>query len=491
LLAILALDDKFDFVDDSYYIMLAKSLAGGFGYSDINLPVPVFHDHFPPGLPLLLSVPTLFGFDLSTTVILYKLLLIACGAVSLYLFARLATEEGFSSEAVSSATLLSAVSIVFVGFTTRVGSEMLYSMLSVAALIAFTRYERASIVSRRLLVLALFLVACVLTRSIGFVLIGSAFLTLLLKRDLKRAAVVGFSAGLLWLPWFLMSRSRGSGIAWYSHEFLSAFGTDSVANITRRVLYNGWLLLDRDIPRVVFSLSSSEFIRAHRILNAVVLPVRLGISAVVIVAILVALRRQRSAAAIYVTCYVLLISVWPTDPSRYIVPMAPFLCLAFVWGAWMILERRSELMKFRRTAMAGLLAACIASHLITDARAISVVRRSGHYTFEAASIWNETMTAYEWIRQNTPPSSVIGCQPAIGPHVFLFTGRKALPLTRRPETYPQLGISHILYITDPTMYDGPEVRRRPGLNEFIDIAGGKLSLNLVYRSADMAVFEMK
>src|SRR5262249_10140643 len=60
LVGILVLNGKFNWVDDAYYIMLGKALAGGYGYKDINLPVPVTHRFFPPGLPVLLSIPSLF-----------------------------------------------------------------------------------------------------------------------------------------------------------------------------------------------------------------------------------------------------------------------------------------------------------------------------------------------------------------------------------------------------------------------------------------------
>jgi 4-amino-4-deoxy-L-arabinose transferase-like glycosyltransferase len=495
LVAFLALDNKFDFVDDSYYVLLAKSLAGGFGYSDISQPAPHFYNHFPPGLPLLLSIPTLFGFDLSTNVILYKLVLIACGAASLYLFSRLAVAKGFSREAVSAVILLASVSIVFVGFTTRVASEMLYSLLAVAALLALTKYERGSSISRWLLVSALLLVACLLTRSIGVVLIGAAFLTLTLKRDFKRAILIVITAGLVWLPWFVVSRGEGSAIGTYYREFLSTSGNESIATIAKRMLYNGWLILDRDIPRVIFSISSSEFIRGSRSLNATFLPVRLGISALVVLPILNSVRRKPCTAAVYVLGYLVLISMWPGDPSRYIVPMVPFFCLGFIEGLRKLFEKVSTwnpgLPNLQRSAFISILLLCVATQLITDARVISVVRRSGHYSFEAASIWNETMTAYGWVKQNTAPSSVIGCDLPIAANIYLFTERKAVSLPKRPEAYAQRGITHIAYIIDPTLYEGPETKEKPNLEQFISRTSGKLSLKLVYQSPNVSIFELE
>jgi len=138
---------------------------------------------------------------------------------------------------------------------------------------------------------------------------------------------------------------------------------------------------------------------------------------------------------------------------------------------------------------AGVVATCVVSQLISDARFVSTVRRTGHYNAEAASIWNEIMTAYEWINQNTPQSITIGCEPAIDPSVYLFTGRKSLALASRPEAYKRL-VTHILHVTSPTMYKGSEVKGRPNLQQFMERASGKVPLTRVYQSTNVSIFEI-
>src|SRR6184192_2294375 len=43
------------FFDDAFYVILAKSLATGHGYRNLNLPGAPFASHYPPGYPLFLS----------------------------------------------------------------------------------------------------------------------------------------------------------------------------------------------------------------------------------------------------------------------------------------------------------------------------------------------------------------------------------------------------------------------------------------------------
>lgn len=494
LISCFALNTRFDFVDDAYYIVLAKSLAGGFGFSDIHLPEPRFHRHFPPGLPLVLSLPTLLGFDLSTSVVIYKLILICCGALGLYCFARFALAEGYSKHLVPAAILLASVSITFVGFTTRVASEMLYLLLSALALVALNKYEQSSLKSRWLPLSAVFLVTLVLTRSIGLVMLVAALLSWVIKREFKRAILLIIASVALWLPWFLVSKTGGSGVESYYDEFFSSFNPGAFFELGKRVVENGWLLLNRDIPRAIFSIGSSEFVEARPWLDAFFLPLRLGISAVVVLSILRGLRQAPRLASLYLAGSLLLITMWPWDPSRYIVPLIPLLCLSFVAGLRMIFERlpaiRQNWLSIQPKLLAGVVAACIASHLISDARFVLTVRRSGHYNAAAASFWNEITTAYEWINRNTSQSSIIGCEPAIDPSVFLFTTRKSLALPARPETYERLGVTHILHVTSPTMYKGDQLKRRPDLQKFLDRATGKVPLKLVYQSANVSIFEI-
>ena len=494
LISCLALNTKFDLVDDAYYIMLAKSLAGGFGFSDIHLPEPHFHRHFPPGLPLVLSLPTLLGFNLSTSVILYKLVLIGCGTLALYCFARFALAEGYSKQLVSSAVLLASVSITLVGFTTRVASELPYLLLSVLALIALNRYEQSPLKSRWLALSALFLVASILTRSVGIVMLAAALLSWVLKRDFRRAVLLVTASAVLWLPWFVLSKTGGSGVASYLNELLSSLQQSALFELGRRAVENGWFILNRDIPRAILSIGSSDFVEARPWLNALVLPVRLAISVTVALSILRGFRRTPRIASLYIASYLLLIVIWPADPSRYIVPLIPFVCLSFVAGCQMLFERfaasHPESLSLQRRLFAGTIAICFASQLTSDARLVSTIRQTGHYNALAASTWNEITTAYEWINQNTSQSSVFGCEPAIDPSVYLFTGRRSLALRYRPEAYKRLGVTHILHLTSPTMYKGSEVKHKPDLREFYDRTSGKISLTLVYQSANVSIFQV-
>jgi hypothetical protein len=160
----LVLNDRFNWFDDAYYIMLAKALANGQSYYDINLPTPELHKLFPPGLSVLLALPSWLNFELKTTLIIFKLILIVCGAISLYAFAHLAKQEDYKEPNITCAIIISATSIAIVGHSCRVASEMPYILLSILALTSLNYYEQAPKLSRYLFFSSLLIVGCVLTR---------------------------------------------------------------------------------------------------------------------------------------------------------------------------------------------------------------------------------------------------------------------------------------------------------------------------------------
>src|SRR5207245_4345081 len=98
--------------------------------------------------------------------------------------------------------------------------------------------------------------------------------------------------------------------------------------------------------------------------------------------------------------------------------------------------------------LAGAVALCIASHLVSDARFVFTVWRSGDYTPQAAEVWNDTMSAYDWLKRNSSPSSIIGCAPTVEAHVYLFTGRKAVALPAQPSACRELNLTHVICIND-------------------------------------------
>jgi hypothetical protein len=492
-----ALNSRFNWVDDSYYIMLAKALAIGRGYTNINLPVPTRHSHFPPGLPLLLSLPMLLDLPLNTTIVISKLVLIGCGALGLWGLARLARLEGYPDFAIPWALALSAASIAFVTFTCRVASEMLYFPLSVFALMAICRYRRSPYRSWWLPTSVVLVGAMILTRSVGIFLLAAVGMDLLRKREFRRLVLIAAPVGVILAAWAWSTRAATPGTGDYIKEFVYLYRSSRATSVfpaLAGIVGNVWVLISVEIPRTIFSVVSSEAVRSHRLPNLALLPLRVGISVVALWPIPRGRRPEGAPTRLYLVFYLIVISLWPSDPSRYLVAIGPFLCFSFTEGAAAVFEDLSSLgigsLAPPRTMLYWAIAICIASNLVSDARFVATVRRTGDFSPEAAKTWNDCIDAYRWLGDSTGASSVIGCLPTIEAQVYLMTDRKTVPLTAHQEGWQSLGVTHILELNDKSSYGSVDRRVEDRVFRTVQRAAASGFLTEVYHNPDITIYEV-
>ncbi|HEY6333854.1 MAG TPA: hypothetical protein VI756_31345 [Blastocatellia bacterium] len=493
-----ALDPRFNWIDDAYYIVVAKALATGQGYTNINLPTPTFHSHFPPGLPVLLSLPMLAGLPLGTTIVICKVLLIALGALGLWGLARLMSIEEYPAGLLPWGLVISAVSVAFVSYTCRVASEMLYFPLSVLALVAVHNYRRTALRSWWLPAAILLLAALVLTRSIGALLVAAIVLDLAWKRDFKRLLLLAVPVGIMLMAWSLGTSGRTPGAGDYTKEFVYMYRSSratSVVPVISGIAGNVWALINIEIPRTIFSIAASEVVQRHRLLNLMVLPLRLAVSALALWPIVRGRGGFGLAIRIYLALYFVLMAVWPSDPSRYLVPVGPFFCFSFVEGVGNLLDgvKSHGGWSFTispRTVAYLVIGLCIASNVISDARYVVTVRRTGDFSPQAAELWDDCMDAYKWIDQNTSPSAVIGCVPPIEAHVYLFTDRKSVPLPARVAAWKEPGTSYILQVNDATFYGSVDSRVETRVVNALTSGAARPMLTEVYRNRNAIIYEV-
>jgi hypothetical protein len=491
-----ALNTHFNWVDDSYYLVVARALATGRGYTNIYLPEPTRHTHFPPGFPVLLSLPMQLGLPLGSTVIISKLMLILCGALALLALARLARLEGYSESVTTWAVALSAVSIVLISYTTRVASEMPYMLLSALALFAVHRYRQARYKSWWLPAAALLLSATILTRLIAIVLLAAVVFDLLRTREFKRLAALLAPVLLILLGWSWQTRGS-TGTSDYTKEFavyrVSHPGAAPFA--LTEPLKNIWSLVHLDIPRAIASILGSEAVQSHRILEAATLPLALSISLLTILPIILGPRATLTPTRPYIVLYLILIAIFPWVPSRYLIPIVPFLCIFFVDGLYRFLEWLAKAgggrLKAARTLAPVALALCIASNLISDFRFVAMARKTGDSSPEAAESWNDTMQAYQWIDANTSQESIIGCIPTIEAHVYLFTGHKAVPLPVNAERWGPMGISYVLKLEDKSSYGSVERRIEDRGLRSLKASVDRGSVTPVYQNQNVVIYRVE
>ncbi|MBI4853868.1 MAG: hypothetical protein HY819_18895 [Acidobacteria bacterium] len=495
----LILNDRFNWFDDSYYIMLAKALANGQGYYDINLPTPQLHKLFPPGLSVFLTIPSWFNFELKTSIIIFKLMLIACGAIGLATFVYLARQEGYREPTITYSVIISATSIAMIGHNVRVASEMLYILLSILALISLNHYEQAPKISRYLFLSAFLIVASLLTRSIGIFLLPAIFISWAIKREFTKIALLFSLVILLLTPWVILTKKTGAGgtSRYLTDMWVQYENTDNSAKsspgkaIINKLKENTLLIATKEIPRIIFSISASSFVLDNYWANLFSLPIRIFITLLVFVPIFLQLRHRIRISTLYLFFYLGVLLIWPWEPSRFLIPLIPFLILSFFTSLellteWLKNKLSLDNAKLLPKAISLVVIFLVISHFTSNIRLIQIVWKSGDYTFEAAKFWQDTQSAYSWVSKNLPKNIVLGCVPALEAYAYLYTERKSIALPTNPIFCKE--VSYIIFVDEKLVNNNKDGQSLSDFQNLIKRAGSDSFLKLVYSNDTVKVF---
>ncbi len=257
------------FVDDAWYVLLAKALATGQGYTLINSPSPGILPLYPPGFPWLLSLAYRLGPEFPQNVWLFKSISIAAmlgvAIVSYRYFVRYRGLPHHVALGIATATAVSPPLVFFA--TTTVMAEGVFMVSQLLAIVVIERCVHVGKSGRAwhyaLLGAALASFAF-LTRSIAFALIFAAFVYLV-KEHLLREALI-FAVGVVFVvgPWMLNVRmhaptaeqrmEQGGLIVddymthfWRIQAGEAYSGTASVKDILARILMNTVRIVRSDV----------------------------------------------------------------------------------------------------------------------------------------------------------------------------------------------------------------------------------------------------
>ena len=199
------------YVDDAWYVLLAKALATGQSYTLINSPSQGILPLYPPAFPWLLSLIYRLAPQFPENVWLLKSIsiaaMLAVGITAYFYFVRDRKLPPYVALGICVATVISPPLIFFA--TSTVMSECVFTLVQLLTIVVIERCVHAGKRVRAwhyaLLGSALASFAF-LTRSIAVVLIAGAFVYLL-KERLFRAALI-FAAGVVLFvgPWTLYAR---------------------------------------------------------------------------------------------------------------------------------------------------------------------------------------------------------------------------------------------------------------------------------------------
>lgn len=435
------------YVDDAWYLVLARALATGRGFTLDNAPAAGVLPFYPPGFPALLAPLVAAAPDFPANVPLLKLA--SVGAVlgaACVLRAYFRRVRG-SSPAVASGLALLAIAAPGLHFlvTGAVMAEGAFVLAQAAALLLVERLAAGDATPRatfaRATLAGVVVAATVLVRTMGIALYPAAVAYLLLRRRAHAALGVALAGGALlggWQAYAVLHAPTpaqqalvNDAIAWpYTEHFWARyaghaeFGTATFRDLPARVARQASDLATRTMGALY-----AQPLDRLRPAGAGAWPTGVAAScalaALTLLGFALAVRRGVGVAELYVPGSLALLLVWPFPVYRHLLPLLPLLAAYAVAGAGWTAARlaRSERAGARtRVACVALLVAVNAAGLVHDALSVHGLARSPRWSWRQA--YRENLSVLAWVRRNVPRTVVLASHnPAM---VHLFTGNPTM-----------------------------------------------------------------
>ncbi|MGL4630058.1 MAG: ArnT family glycosyltransferase [Leadbetterella sp.] len=185
--------------DDTDYVMLAKAIHSGKGYSGIMVPTISPYKHFPPGYPYFLNIMMYFT-DTQSGLKHSGVLLVLITVFCTFFFLKKVFENIYLAGAV---TFLFIANPLVLTYSNAFMSEMLFVTLVSVALYFFSHldYEKVLYKQPYLYLSVLFVVASYYTRTVGLMVLGGMCLHLLFNKKWIEITLISALFFVLILPW--------------------------------------------------------------------------------------------------------------------------------------------------------------------------------------------------------------------------------------------------------------------------------------------------
>ncbi|MBI1325591.1 hypothetical protein GC170_20705 [bacterium] len=386
--------------DETGYLILARSLADGRGYREIDKPAAPVHSHFPPGWPATLATCWTFTSDsIDARTVVAHAVVVVLWFSAVVLWSRWFASPFPEVVAIPLSVALAA-NWLWIRLAGELRSETLFIMLSAIVLLAIpSAPERVS--GRRAAGIGGIVGLAILTRHIGVALAGAVLIEFVLRRYWRAAIQVILISAVIVLPWAVTQWVVGHGT---QAELLLAKSdrNDSYTNLIGSQL----VFYVRRLPDSLFG----PFVETATVFRDDPLAATLSTALAAVFASvwsigLVRMIRNESArpAGLYLACSLVILVVWPfTEAGRFLIPLVPLNLAALVLGLDRIGFSISRLnLKLRyvvRSVPVSIALASLPFGLYTGLKAWRTDPAQADAPFEAAC---------RWIAGNLPADAVV------------------------------------------------------------------------------------
>lgn len=463
--------------DDAWYLLLAKALASGQGYTLINSPSPNIMPFYPPGFSFLLSLVWRLAPQFPQNIWLLKSIsivaMLGTGAVAYYYFWWEREQPQVVALGLAFVTV-SSPAFIFLA-TSTVMSECVFTLVLLSAIAVLERCIRAAQnqeSQRRVLLWAILGAGITaygfLLRSIAVGLAAAAMLYILKHRLFKVAALYLGVTLLLVSPWVIYSRlhaptaeqqaEQNSYITqsygqqfWQRKASYTTEGNITLAELPARVWDNAYHLLEYDFGALVLypmyrAIEPSESRLRYWWHDYT----SLGLSALIIAGFIIVLRRRVTLAELASLFLLALIVMWPFRPFRYVLPLLPFVLFYLLTALQSMVRWLKRAAEAQAKYVEGKVALQALGFLfLVNLWSNSAYILSLHGLLGERPRWvrmfDDNENLIHWVGENLPRDAVITSQnPAL---VHLYTGHKGVGSTepaKNWERWKQLQVRYLV-----------------------------------------------
>jgi hypothetical protein len=412
------------FHDDAIYVITAKALAQDQGYRLIFLPQAPIQTKYPILYPALLAMIWKIWPAFPANLLLMKWLSLICGAATIGLFYLYLRRFNYCAWTLAgAAALIGATSPTFLYFSTQTLSEIPFALLVILALWSFDAQMEEPLTRRsRQFYVGVILALPFLCRNIGVTLVLAAlFIQHCRGRPLGWMALGMTTVMGPWVLWML------AGLGGWNHDPVLGYYTDYLSWWTSM----GWGMVFQIISQNVFYILIATATACIQGINSILdavnswlrLLVLFFLGSIPLLTIIADLGSRRLLPG-YLMAYLGLVMVWPWLPSRFLVPILPFLLYYFFQGVNIFSQRGGIRTQHLLAIGLCLMVAANLNLLYKYGKfANQFGFPYGHLVKEPAS-WTSYQEIFQWIKAHSQPADVIGAWN--DSMIFLYTGRRAI-----------------------------------------------------------------
>ncbi len=324
---ILLFDPKHDTGgDNAIYLSLAKSLITSKGYRDIYKPDEPLHTQYPPGYPLILSIPLLFT-NIKNAVP-FKILNIIFSTLSLFIF-YLLFKNRLKGFLFYSLLLLIALNPTYIEYSHRILTEIPFIFFS------FLTLYLCDIYSRKWNLKILFIISILSTfpyylRTAGITLVAAIFLFLLLNKRYRDLIFYSIIVIIIITPWIIRG-SRIGGEGGYKTQLFAknmydlSLGTITFKDFLVRIGQNLVIYLFEVNPRFFFPFLINIKFNPIYIISGVIL------LSLILSGLITGFNKKNLLFIIYFVFFFGLCLIWPSvwSSDRFLLPLLPLIFFFF------------------------------------------------------------------------------------------------------------------------------------------------------------------